>query len=65
MAKYIKKGGERVQFSGEDIRVDSKNRMYVEFKKDTTVQGFGVIPKGKKTYLENVNGSIQIQNKGN
>lgn len=61
MAKYIKSGGKRVKFYGEDIKLDSKNRMYVEFKEDTTVHNVGVVPKGQKTILVNVNKCIQIK----
>ena len=64
MAKYIHSGGKRVQFNGEDIRLDSKNRMYVQFSEDTTIPNVGVISKDKKTLLINVDGNIQIQSKG-
>ena len=61
MAKYYKKGGKRVDFHGADIMIDTKNRMFVQFKEDTTFPNNGVIPKGQKTVLENVNGVIQIK----
>jgi len=64
MAKYIHSGGKRVQFEGADIRLDSKNRMYIQFKEDTTISGIGVVPEGKKIILHSVDGVIQIQNKG-
>jgi len=61
MAKYIRKYGKRVQFEGADIKLDSKNRMYVTFNDDTYVEGFGVVPKGKKTILHNIDGVIKIK----
>jgi len=61
MAKYVKKEGKRVRFYGAEIKLDSKNRMYVEFKEDTEVPNVGVIAKGQKTVLVNVNGNIQIK----
>lgn len=61
MAKYIHSDGERVKFEGESIKLDSKNRMYVEFLVDTTIINVGVIPKGKKIILHNVEGVIRIK----
>jgi len=61
MAKYIKKDGKRVHFYGDDIKLDSKNRMYVIFDEDTSIPNVGIIAKGKKTILHNVDGVIQIK----
>ena len=48
MAKYYKKGGKKVEFNGHPIKIDTKNRMYIEVE-------------SKKTILENINGIIQIK----
>lgn len=48
MAKYLKKNNESVLFQGEKIKIDSKNRMYVDLE-------------GKRTLLENIDGVIKLK----
>jgi len=48
MAKYLKEHGERVSFQGDEVRVDTKGRLYI-------------FVDGKKTYVKKVNGIIHFK----